>query len=262
MGPALRQGSAFCGRCGRRMGGALAGHGGERPGAVCTAHARAGGAPRWPAGRAAAGDPALAALMLHARAPDQVARAVDAVAQRARAARVLDRQGQLRCARARCAAARAQRQYAAGEPAHRLVARHRATPWEATRRAVEAVQREDAQGHRQPATARSGADRQALLAGGQHRPAVWYAGTTTPTDRQRLGRLVVRAGMSARSRAPAQGWLQRTWPTGAPTQPWGHRRRTREGARGHGDPLRQRRHGCTATGRHAQAMAAGRTEAG
>ena len=31
MGPALRQSSAFCGRCGRRMGGALAGHGVSGP---------------------------------------------------------------------------------------------------------------------------------------------------------------------------------------------------------------------------------------
>ena len=200
--------------------------------------------------------------MLPARAPDTVACAVDACAPLARKASGRARQGQGRCARARCEAERATRQEDAVEPAPRRGARNRATPWDVPRRAVDAVQREDAPWQRQPDTALSGADRQALLDVGPPRPAWWDAETTTPTERKRLGRLGVRDVMLDRRRAPDQGWLQSNGHTGATPQPWVPRHRTRESERGTVDTRRQRRPGCTATGREAQTMAAGRNEAG
>ncbi len=126
------------------------------------------------------------------------------------------------------------------EPENRLVARNLEKHWEVKLRAVEAVERDDAQWQRQHDTTLSGADRQAILDLGQNLPAVWYAETTTPTDRKRIVRLVVRDVILDRSRTPEQVWLQINWQTGATTQQWVPRHLTRYSERGNVDTLRQR----------------------
>jgi len=227
MGQALLQGIALCGRCGTRMWMRYRGAQGKRPGYVCNANAIELGEPRCQEVSAADVDPAVEALILQALEPDKVALAVDAFEQLAREASGLDRQWQLRCERARFEAERAKRQYDTVEPENRLVARNLEKHWEVKLRAVEAVERDYAQWQRQHDTTLSGADRQAILDLGQNLPAVWYAETTTPTDRKRIVRLMVRDVILDRSRTPEQVWLQINWQTGATTQQWVPRHLTR-----------------------------------
>jgi DNA-binding transcriptional MerR regulator len=142
------------------------------------------------------------------------------------------------------------------EPENRLVARNLERHWEAKLRAVEAVERDYQQWQGQHTTVLSPADRQAILALGQNLPALWHAATTTPADRKRITRLVVREVILDRTRVPEQVWLQINWQTGATTQHWVLRHVTRYGERADVEQLRQRLHALKATGMQDQAIAA------
>jgi DNA invertase Pin-like site-specific DNA recombinase len=262
LGHALLQGIALCGRCGARLWVRYRGTRGERPGYVCNANALAVGEPRCQEVHAADVDPMVARLILQALEPDKLALAVEAFAHLTRERAGLDHQWQLRLERARFDAERAKRQYDAVEPENRLVARNLERHWEATLRAVEAVERDYGQWQGQHDTGLSGADRQAILDLGQNLPALWYAETTTPVDRKRLVRLVVRDVIMDRSRAPEQVWLQINWQTGATTQQWVQRRLTRYGERGNVETLRQRLQGFKATGMKDQVIATRLSEEG
>ena len=195
------------------------------------------------------------ALILQALEPDKLALAVEAFAHLTREREGLNHQWQLRLERGRFDAERAKRQYDAVEPENRLVARNLERHWEAKLRAVEAVERDYQQWQGQHTTVLSPADRQAILALGQNLPALWHAATTTPADRKRIIRLVVREVILDRTRAPEQVWLQINWQTGAMTQHWVPRHITRYGERTNVEQLRQRLHELKATGMQDQAIA-------
>jgi hypothetical protein len=142
--------------------------------------------------------------------------------------------------RARYEAQRTQRQYDAVEPENRLVARNLEKHWEAKLRVAEEVEREYATWQSQRHAALSGADRQAILALGQNLPAVWHAATTTPADRKRIVRLVVRDVILDHSRAPEKVWLQINWQTGATPEQWVARPVRRYHERANVETLRQR----------------------
>jgi DNA invertase Pin-like site-specific DNA recombinase len=262
VGQALLQGIALCGRCGARLWVRYRGARGERPGYVCNTNATELGEPRCQEVHAADVDPAVEQIMLQALEPDKVALAVEAFEQLAREAKGLDRQWQLRLERARFEAERAQRQYDAVEPENRLVARNLEKHWEAKLRAVEEVERDYAQWQAQHDTALSGADRQAILALGQNLPALWHAETTTPADRKRIVRLVVRDVILDRSRVPEKVWLQINWQTGATTEQWVPRRVTRYGEHAGVEQLRQRLQALKAAGMRDKVIAACLSEEG
>ncbi len=248
MGQALLQGLALCGRCGARLWVRYRGARGERPGYICTTNAIELGEPRCQAINAADVDPVVEASILQALEPDKVALALEAFAHLKREVGGLDRQWQLRLERARFEAERAQRQYDEVEPENRLVARNLEKHWEAKLRALEEVERDYATWQGQHDTALSGADRQAILDVGQNLPALWYAATTTPADRKRLVRLVVRDVILDRSRAPDQVWLQINWQTGARTEQWTPRRISRYRDQAGIENLRQRLHALKSEG--------------
>jgi len=255
LGQALLQGIALCGRCGARLWVRYRGARGERPGYVCNTNAIELGEPRCQEVNAADVDPLVEALLLQALEPDKLALAVEAFAHLTRERAGLNHQWQLRLERARFDAERAKRQYDAVEPENRLVARNLERHWEAKLRAVEAVERDYHQWQGQHTTVLSPADRQAILALGQNLPALWHAATTTPADRKRITRLVVREVILDRTRAPEQVWLQINWQTGAMTQHWVPRHITRYGERVDVEQLRQRLHALKATGMQDQAIA-------
>jgi hypothetical protein len=227
VGAALLQGIARCGRCGARRWVRYRGARGKRPGSVGNTNAIELGEPRCQEVSAADVDPVVEQLILQALEPDKVALAVEAFAQLEREASGLERQWQLRVERARFEAERAQRHYDAVEPENRLVARNLAKPWEAKLRAAAAVEQEYAKWPRPRHTALAGGDRQAILELGQHLPAVWYAAATTPADRKRIVRLVVRDVILDRRRAPEKVWLQVNWQSGATTEQWVQRQVSR-----------------------------------
>jgi hypothetical protein len=200
-------------------------------------------------------DPLVGQLILQALEPDKLALAVEAFAHLTREREGLTHQWQLRLERARFDAERAKRQYDAVEPENRLVARNLERHWEAKLRGVEAVERDYKQWQGQQTTVLSPADRQALRALGQNLPALWHAATTTPADRKRIIRLVIREVILDRTRAPEQVWLQINWQTGATTQHWVPRHITRYGERADVEQLRQRLQALKAAGMQDQAIA-------
>jgi len=255
VGHALLQGIALCGRCGARLWVRYRGARGERPGYVCNTNAIELGEPRCQEVSAADVDPLVGQLLLQALEPDKLALAVEAFAHLTREREGLTHQWQLRLERARFDAERAKRQYDAVEPENRLVARNLERHWEAKLRAVEAVERDYGQWQTQQTTVLSTADRQEILALGQNLPALWHAATTTPADRKRIVRLVMRDVILDRTRALEQVWLQINWQTGATTQHWVPRHTTRYGERANMAQLRQRLQELKAMGMQDQAIA-------
>lgn len=100
------------------------------------------------------------------------------------------------------------------------MARHLERHWETKLRAVEALERDYEQWRRQHPPTLSATDRQEILALGQNLPTLWTAETTTPADRKRIVRLVIRDVIIDQTRAKEKIWLQLNWQTGAITQHW------------------------------------------
>jgi DNA invertase Pin-like site-specific DNA recombinase len=223
-GRALLQRIARCGRCGGWMGLGYSGRRGRYPVYRCAGAKGEFGATTCQEVRAAAVDAAVEAALLAAVAPDQVAPALAALEELEAEDRALERQWQLRLERARHEATRAERQYTAVEPENRLVARTLERQWEERLRAVEEVEQAYERWRHQPSVTLAAADRAAILALGEDFPAIWHAPTTTPADRKRLLRLVIRDVLLDQRRARGQAWVQINWQTGATTAQWIRRR--------------------------------------
>jgi hypothetical protein len=209
-GVALCQGIVFCGSCGRAMSTRYAG---GQPYYEC-ARSRADhvATPDCRSVRAATVDDAVAAALLAAVSPDQLALALAAADEvTARRTRSL-RAAELTVERARYAAERAERAHAACEPENRLVARSLETRWEA--RLVELAAAEAALASAAAAKPPlPPADE--LAAAVADLPALWSAPTTSDRDRKRvlrtlLGDITLRPGHT-----PQQLRVGLRWNSGA-----------------------------------------------
>lgn len=209
-GLALCQGIVFCGSCGRAMSTRYAG---GQPYYEC-ARSRADhvATPDCRSVRAATVDDAVAAALLAAVSPDQLALALAAADEvTARRTRSL-RAAELTVERARYAAERAERAHAACEPENRLVARSLETRWEA--RLVELAAAEAAlAGAAAAKPPLPPADE--LAAAVADLPALWSAPTTSDRDRKRvlrtlLGDITLRPGHT-----PQQLRVGLRWNSGA-----------------------------------------------
>jgi DNA invertase Pin-like site-specific DNA recombinase len=223
-GQALLHGIVRCGRCSGWMYASYSGRQGQYPVYRCSGERGEFGGPTCQEVRAQAVDATVEAALLAALVPDQLALALVAVEELEQEDRTLERQWQLRLERARYEAERAQRQYALCEPEHRLVARTLEHQWERALQTVEQVEQEYERWRRRQVMVLTAADRQTILRLGEDFPAVWEAPTTTPADRKRLLRLIIREVHLDRQRARGQVWIQITWQTGACTEHWLHRR--------------------------------------
>ena len=182
-GPALLQGLAACGRCGRRMYTQYR-NGRSKPDYICT-----GGNAAIRSCLCIAGtqiDRALERTVLEALGPAGVEAALQAAEQlEADKDAALER---LRLAEERAGyeAMRAERAYRAVDPENRRVARGLEREWERClgdlERAREAVAARERIGQRTP----NAAEREAVLALGEDLPRVWHAETTTARDRKEL----------------------------------------------------------------------------
>ena len=85
--------------------------------------------------------------------------------------------------------------------------------------------------------------------------ALWHAATTTPADRKRIVRLVVRDVILDRHRVPEKVWLQINWQTGACTEQWVQRRVSRYCDQAGVEMLRERLEALKAEGLTDEAIA-------
>lgn len=217
-GKALLQGIALCGRCGRRMQLRYSGPQGEFPVYRCGLEAQDYGGTHCQEVRAPGVDQAVEALVLEALAPERIALALEALGQLELEMAALEQQWQLRLERARYEAQRAQRQYHAVEPDHRLVARTLESQWEAALRAVESAERDYETWRRENRGQITPQERQEILAIGEDLPQVWHAETTTNADRKHLLRLVVKEVIVDQKRLWGKVWFQINWQTGASSE--------------------------------------------
>ncbi|MEE8290997.1 MAG: recombinase family protein, partial [Candidatus Tectomicrobia bacterium] len=214
-GKALLQGLAICGRCGRRMQLRYSGPQGDFPVYRCGLEAQDYGGTHCQEVRALGVDQAAQALLLEALAPERITLALEALGQLELERDALGQQWQLRLERARYEAQRAQRQYHAVEPDHRLVARTLESQWEAALRTVESAERDYETWSRESRGQITPQERQELLAIGEDLPRVWHAETTTNVDRKHLLRLGVKEVIVDQKRMRGKVWFQINWQTGA-----------------------------------------------
>jgi DNA invertase Pin-like site-specific DNA recombinase len=219
-GQALLQGIVKCGRCGRRMHVRYAGDEGEYPVYVCRYAEIEYGGRRCQELRGHDLDVEVGRLVLEALAPDRIAIALAALEELEQEYESLRRQWQLRLERVRYEAERAQRQYSAVEPEHRLVARTLERNWEERLREVEKVEQDYETWLQQNRLQLTEGDRRDILALGEDLPKVWSAPSTTAADRKQILRLVIKEVIVDRSRARGKAWFQINWQTGAISEHW------------------------------------------
>jgi DNA invertase Pin-like site-specific DNA recombinase len=192
-GAALLQGTAVCGRCGRKLKVHYQGRRGhQRPAYHCPGSVLVEGRGQWCLRVGGTQiDEAVAGALLAALTPAGVKAAL-------RAAEALEhdhdaalKQWRLQVERARYEAERAERRYRAVEPEHRLVARGLERDWEQALAALAAAEAElTLREHQRPRTL-TPAERQQLLALGADLGRVWSAPTTTDRDRKQLLRCLI-----------------------------------------------------------------------
>jgi DNA invertase Pin-like site-specific DNA recombinase/uncharacterized protein YndB with AHSA1/START domain len=217
-GQALLQGIVLCGRCGARMHLRYSGPQGQYPVYVCSVAHHEYNRPHCQEVRALALDAELERQLLAALKPDRLALALCALEQLERETEALQRQWQLRLERARYEAERAQRQYSAVEPEHRLVARSLERQWEERLRALEKLEQTYQDWSAQQPFTLTDSDRRAILTLAEDLPKVWHAPTTTPADRKQMLRLVIHSVIVDTKRERGCVWYRINWQTGATTE--------------------------------------------
>jgi hypothetical protein len=199
-GCALCQGIIACGSCGKPM--RTNYHTDQRPSYECSSRADRLTTPTCRSVAAATVDEAVAAVLLDALTPEQVALALAAADQVTDRHQRVSRAAELAVERARYDADRAERSFHQVEPENRLVARTLEARWE-TRLVVlaEAEQALEAARDALPPLP-SRADLEKLAA---DLPALWHAPTTSNKDRKRLLRPICRRGdLRGRGRPAAE----------------------------------------------------------
>src|SRR5436190_811223 len=185
-GCALCQGIIFCGSCGKPM--RTNYHTDQRPAYECSSRADRLTTPTCRSVAAATVDDAVAAALLDALTPEQVALALAAADEVAGRHQRVSRAAELAVERARYDADRAERAFHAVEPENRLVARSLEARWAARPAALAEAEQalEGARDALPPLPSR--ADLEQLAA---DLPALWHAPATSSKDRKRVPRTLI-----------------------------------------------------------------------
>ncbi len=189
-GSSLLGGMIFCGRCGRRM--AIHYSGRERTLRYVCWYAKnnfTGPQCQYLSGKVL--DDLVTAKVLSALEPASLELSISAATELQKERECLDRNWQQRVERARFEAARAERQYHIVEPENRLVARELERLWEASLKELQHVEQEYARFRQTNPQTLTSEEREAVRALSKNLPALWHASTTTPSDRQRIIRLLL-----------------------------------------------------------------------
>jgi DNA invertase Pin-like site-specific DNA recombinase len=189
-GPSLLGGLLTCGRCGRRM---MVRYGGS-DGVLRYDCARGVADYAEPLCQTIPGrllDELAAERILAAMAPGALEASLTALADVEQQQKQLDEQWRQRLERARYEADRAARQYHAVEPENRLVGRELERRWEEALQKEQSLRSDHENYVRERPKPPSDGERAEVLALAQDLPALWQAPTTTPSDRQRIARLLL-----------------------------------------------------------------------
>ncbi len=188
-GRGLLQGIVVCGRCGRRM---TPSYSSSSQYYACRREQITYGTCQCQAFSMVYLDQAVSDIFLRAVQPAQLETMLEILAVLEQDRQTLDRQWQLRLEQARYEVHLAQRQYDAVDPDHRLVAHSLEKRWNEALLGLEQLEQQYAQVQQSELAPLTVEEQQAVRQLAQDLPALWQAPTTTPADRKRLLRLVIR----------------------------------------------------------------------
>ena len=209
-GTALCQGIIACGSCGKPM--MTNYHTDQRPAYECSSRRDRLTTPSCRSVAAACVDTAVAAALLDALTPGQVALALSAADEVTGRHQRVSRAAELAVERARYDAGRAERAFCAVEPENRLVARSLEARWEAKLTALTEAEQalEAARDTLPPLPGRAELEKLAA-----DLPALWNAPATSPKDRKRLLRTLIADITVLPEQRPDQVRIGIRWHTGA-----------------------------------------------
>ena len=209
-GIALCQGIIACGSCGKPM--MTNYHTDQRPAYECSSRRDRLTTPSCRSVAAACVDAAVAAALLDALTPGQVALALSAADEVTGRHQRASRAAELAVERARYDADRAERAFCAVEPENRLVARNLEARWEAKLTALTEAEQalQAARDTLPPLPGRAELEKLAA-----DLPALWNAPATSPKDRKRLLRTLIADITLLPEQRPDQVRIGIRWHTGA-----------------------------------------------
>lgn len=210
-GHCLLQGMLVCGRCGRRLTVRYTGNGGLYPTYECNWHRREAAGKTCLSTRAAPIDAAISERVLAAVTPMTIELALKALESLEERDREIGTQWRRRIERARYEADLAERRYEAVGPANRLIAATLETRWNEALQRVAELEAELQRFEQQTLRAVTAEQKQQIPALAGNFPRLWTAPTTTPRDRKRMLRVLIKDITIARGPEPRQLLLQIRW---------------------------------------------------
>jgi DNA invertase Pin-like site-specific DNA recombinase len=216
-GPALLQGIAYCGRCGRRLTLRYSGRD-SYPLYICYHHTDTGEHIRCQSVAAHRVDRFVAETILDAIRPMGIEAAIAAVEELERRSADLRRQWEHRIQQADYEAGLARRRYEAVDPENRLVAGNLERDWEEKLRELERLNKEYVERTSKPPIQIAARDRELLHELARDLPRLWHAETTKSSDRKRVVRILVREVWLSQEDEPRQTRVCIHWQTGAVTE--------------------------------------------
>ena len=187
------QGLLLCGGCGRRLGVRYTGNGGIYPLYQCVwKHREALASCACLTAPSTSLDQAIGERLVSAITPVTIELALAALANLEERDRGIEAQWRMRIERARYDAELAERRYEAVDPCNRLIAATLETRWNDAVQRLHDLEAELAAFERKTMRAVTAEQKQQILQLANDFPRLWAAATTTPRDRKRILRLLVR----------------------------------------------------------------------
>jgi DNA invertase Pin-like site-specific DNA recombinase len=212
-GQALLTGLVVCAQCGRHLGTIY----NSGPWYTCRRAKLRYGEPPCQSCKAEPVDRIVSELFLAAVQPGQLEAALHALKQLDQERQQLEQLWQQQLERARYEAERAQRQYDRVEPENRLVARALEERWNAALAEVQRLERAYVQARQEQLAPLTAADRTLIRQLLTDLPQLWQAETTTPAERKRLLRCLIRDVTLDGVSEPGQIVIHVHWQTGVTT---------------------------------------------
>lgn len=192
-GLALLQGLLLCGTCGHKITIRYQGNGGIYPTYVCSWGRRDGLSTRNCLSiRCDLVDTAVTEQILAALKPAELKLALEALEQLEERDQGLSRQWQMRLERAEYEAQLAERRYQEVDPSNRLVAATLEQRWNKALQHLEEVKQQCAEEQQKTARAATPEQKAQVLALARDLPRLWRASSTSPKDRKRMLRLLIK----------------------------------------------------------------------
>jgi DNA invertase Pin-like site-specific DNA recombinase len=214
-GLCLLQGLLLCGVCGRRLGVRYTGNGGIYPIYQCVwKHREALASHACLSVPSAPLDKAMSDRLVSAITPVTIELALEALTNLEERDREIGAQWRMRIERARYDADLAERRYEAVDPANRLIAATLETRWNDAMQRLHDLEAELAAFEQKTMRAVTAEQKRQILELAKDFPRLWSAPTTTPRDRKRILRLLVRDITVVRGPEPKIVRLQVRWQGG------------------------------------------------